>query len=736
MNSPADEMKKFNFLSIQKNIIVIITCCLSLFFFAISGFAQVSSPNQISAVKIQQAPKVDGRLTETCWLNAPKISNFTQRELDEGRPSTERTTVAAVYTNSTLYFGIWCFDSEPDKLVAKEMKRDFHHWRDDNFEIILDTYHDKRNGYLFIINPNGAREDVLITDEGRGFNRAWNGVWDVAVQTTDEGWFAELHIPFSTLKFPNQPKQIWGINFERNIRRKKEQVMWQGWSRDYELEMVSHAGTLNGLEGITGGRLLEIKPYVLAGIQKIAAQKNERVAGIGTDINYLVTSNMKLNVTLHPDFAQIESDRAQINLTRFSLYYPEKREFFLEGSGAFDFSLGSSAKLFYSRRIGIKNEEEIPIVGGLRITGKEGGTEIGALTMQTASKGSAKSTNYSVVRIKQDIWRQSNIGFIATSKKSADTSNYVFGMDFNYASSKLFGDKNIVLGGAWTQTQSETNSLNHDNLAYRVFLSLPNDFIEYDLAYEVTQKNFNPEVGFSRRKNFRHLCTELQFAPRPDFLPWFRKLEFKPLDVDYYWSEDTNELESIEAEFRPLGFGTKSGEWFEYNIIRFYDRLDEPFEIHDNINIPTGGYWYTRHEIQFYSFYGRKIAFGGDVSTGGYYTADRLQSDVYLRLNVNKHLNLFLDYEWNKLKFDHASFSTHETGGRIEYAFNPKLNTSFFGQWNNEENEILFNLRLNWIPQIGSDFYLAINQIIDTKNSKLKFGDFAILSKLVWRFAY
>jgi len=499
--------------------------------------AQTSFPDQIKAHKINTTIKLDGILSESCWQEALKISNFTQRELQEGNPVTERTETAIIYTNKSLFIGVWCYDSEVDKLVAKEMQRDFNYGRDDNFEIIIDTYHDKRNGYLFITNPNGARRDALVTDEGRGINESWNGIWDVAVQVNKHGWFAEIEIPFSTFKFPGEKQQIWGINFERNIRRKKEQVMWQGWSRNYELEMVSHAGTLVDLEGISGGHLIEFKPYIMGGSQKINDNSVEWVGGIGGDINYLITSNLKLNLTLHPDFAQIESDRSKINLSRFSLYYPEKREFFLDGKDAFDFGLGSAGQVFYSRRIGIKDRKEIPIIGGVRLLGKEAGTEVGALSMQTAKKGSEKSTNYSVVRIKKDIWGQSNVGLIATSKKSADTSNYVYGVDFNYASSKFFGNKNIRFGSAITGSQSEEKSLNKNNLGYRFYLSMPNDFFEYDLSYSVVQNNFNPEIGFLRRQNFKHFYTELQFNPRPGFIPWMRQLEIKPLDIDYYWSD-------------------------------------------------------------------------------------------------------------------------------------------------------------------------------------------------------
>jgi hypothetical protein len=685
---------------------------------------------------VATAPVLDGALTEEVWQRAQHIANFTQREQDEGKPATERTEVAAVYTASTLYFGIWCYDAHPELLIAQEMKRDFRHYSEDRFEIIIDTYRDRRNGYLFILNPNGARKDILITDEGRGYNADWNGVWDVAVRVTDRGWFAEVEIPFSTLKFPARERQTWGINFERGIARKQEQVLWQGWSRDYDLEMVSQAGVLTGIEGISGGHLLEFKPYTLGGVQQGAgASVPDRVGRIGGDLYYLITSNFKLNLTLRPDFAQIESDRVQINLTRFSLYYPEKREFFLEGKGAFTFNLGRAARTFYSRRIGIQGLREVPITGGVRILGKQAGTEVGALTMRTAATGSGSAARYAVVRVKRDIWGKSNVGFITTSRRTADTTNTVYGVDFHYSTSSLFGDKNLRLGSALALSRSGVPARDEHNLGYQIYLSLPNDFVEYDLALYVIQRNFDPAVGFLRRTNYKHLYTELQFNPRPTFLPWIWQTEIKPLDIDVYWSDDTNQLESVGTEFRPLGFGTKSGEWFEYNFQRFYDRLDEPFEIHQGIVIPVGSYWYTRHEIQFSTFSGRRISLRNEFSTGGYYTGNRLQNEVYLKLNVNKHLNLSVDYAWNRLDFGDGSFTTRETGGRIDYAFTPKLYTSLYSQWNNEDEEIVMNFRLTWIPKVGSDFYLAVNHTVDTGRPTWRRVDTAILAKFVFRLA-
>jgi len=720
---------------LKGNFLLILTMLTWLFFAATAPVpAQVSIPNELTALKINNKPVLDGKLIEPCWQDAAKISNFTQRELNEGEPATERTQIAAVYTSKALYFGIWCYDSQPHAIVAKEMKRDFSSWGEDNVEIIIDTYYDRRNAYHFVINPNGARRDELITDEGRSRNDDWNGVWDVRTQITTEGWFAEVMIPFSTLKFPQKSQQLWGINFERNIRRKREQLLWQGWSRDYNLEQVSHAGLLKGLQDISGGHLLEFKPYLTTGAEKQQLSPVHRVFRFGGDIDYLVTSNLKLNVTAHTDFAQVESDRAIINLSRFSIRYPEKRGFFLEGRDAFNFGTGSGkATVFYSRRIGIKHGKEIPIIGGVRLMGKTGATNIGALSIQTAQKGDEPSTNYSVLRLKQDVAGQSNIGMILTAKNSSQGSNYVYGVDANYVTSHLFGDKNLSFGGSLSRSTTG-NDENSRGMAYQAYLTSHNDKVEYDIAFARIQKNFDPQLGFLRRKNYKFLYTELQFNPRPSFIPWIRQMEVKPFDVDAYFTDDTNELESIGCEWRPLGFGTKSGEWFEYNIQRFYDRLDEPFEIHDDVLLPTGGYWYTRHEIQISTFRARRVSMSFETSWGDYYTGKRTAIDISGRFNLNRHLNMSGTYEVNQLKFPQGNFTTHEIITRAEYAFTTRLYSSLFGQWNNEDREILINFRLNWIPVIGSDFYLAINQLYDTNDGKFKLQNTTILSKLIWRF--
>lgn len=707
-----------------------------LIFQGIWGFtlAQHSMPDTIYSYYTTEKITLDGKLDESCWSQVKKISNFTQRELTEGAPPTEKTEVAIVYSTNKLYIGFWGYDKNPSKLTANQMKRDFRWSGDDNFEMIISTFNDNRNGYLFVTNPNGARADVLVSEEGEGFNMSWNGVWDVATTITDEGWFAEFEIPFSTLKFPKGSEQIWAINFERNIRRKREQLLWQGWYRIFELEKISQAGKLAGLKNIEAKNKIEIKPYVSGGSELTENNKWDSRVRIGGDINFDITPMLKLNLTIHTDFAQVEADRAQINLSRFSLYYPEMRQFFLEGKDNFQMNMGRGNEVFYSRQIGLHEGEEVPIIAGVRMFGKQKRTNIGVLSIQTAELDSIPTTNYTVIRISQDILKQSNVGIIATSKILNGRQNFVYGADFNYATTKLFGDKNLVINGSVAQSQTSDEE-NSRNLSYHTSLAYHNDIVEYDLGITEVQGQFNPEVGFLRRNNYRMYNTELQFNPRPKWLPFFRNLILKPIDVKYYVNSETNEFESFDYEWRPFGFVTKSGEFFEYNIIHIFDKLVEPFEIQDGVIIPEGEYWNNRMEIQASTFRGRKISFSGAYSWGGFYTGKRKEIEAVTVFNINKHWNFYTNWARNYVNLAEGNFITDEIGARVQYAYNPKLNTSLFGQWNTEGEDILLNFRVNWIPKIGTDFYFVINQSIATRNNEITVERTTIIGKLIWRFA-
>ena len=699
-----------------------------------TAYAQVSQPNTIRAFYTDRPVKLDGRLSESAWQQAQHISNFTQRELNEGQPATERTEVAVIYDHKNLYIGVWCYDSDVSGLVAQGMQRDFDYDNDDNFEFVLDTYHDGRNGYLFVTNPNAARFDALIQNNGDRVNESWDGVWNVKTTITDKGWFAEFVLPFSTLKFSTKPEQIWGVNFERNIRRKREQILWQGWSRDSELEQVSRAGMLTGIKGISGVTLIELKPYGIAGFETFSDQPINGKLNAGADLNYLITPSMKLNLTVNTDFAQVESDRMQVNLTRFSLYYPEKRAFFLEGRNYFDFGLGHSTQPFYSRRIGLTNEgQAIPILAGARVLGKEGPATLGAMTLQTAHKDSIPSTIYTVLRWKQDIFKQSTIGVIGVGKLQPGRRNLVFGSDFLYSTTTLFGDKNFSLGGAIAQSYTSDRE-DKTGLASRVFVDFPNDFIDFSAVWDRSDVHFNPETGFQRRTNYQMYNADFRIKPRPKFIPWIQKLSIKPFDFNYYIDDQTHQLQSLWSEFRPLGFTTKGGDFFESNIQRRAENLTEDFEIHDGIVIPRGEYWFTRYELQYGSFRGKPYRYFIFFNWGDFYNGTRTEWAVHNVYQINRHVYANVNYSQNFISLPAGDFIVHEVSGRLSMAVNPDLFGSVFGQWNNEDKEVLLNFRVNWIPTPGTNFYFVINQGLDTSGKSVKAVNTTVLTKLVWRF--
>ncbi|MCJ7682166.1 MAG: carbohydrate binding family 9 domain-containing protein, partial [Candidatus Aminicenantes bacterium] len=676
-----------------------------------------------------------GVLDENDWAKTLRISNFTQRELDENKPATEKTEVAVLFTKTDLYFGVWCFDSEPGRIIAQKMSWDFDYGTEDDFEMVLDTYADKRNAYFLVINPNGAQYDAQIMDNGRKSNSDWNGVWHVAVTRTDQGWFAEIRIPFSTLKFSPEDEQTWGINFERNIRHKREQVLWQGWSRDAGLQQVNRAGMLEGLKGLTRLRVFEFRPYAIAGIEKERAEQAGTTADAGLDFNYLVSPTARLDFTVNPDFGQVESDHLIVNLTRFSISYPEKRQFFLETQNFFDFSLGRASP-YYSRRIGIHQGRETPIIGGGRFLGKMGGSTIGVMVLQTAETDTSPTTNFSLIRWKQNILEQSSIGILAIGSAQKGRFSGTGGFDALFSTSKLFGDKNLEVGGAIAATYTSDREAATGS-AHRVFLSYPNDFLEVDASWERVGRNFNPEVGFLSRTSYQVFSTEWQFNPRPKFLPWVRNLEIKPIDINYYIDDITREMQSVYMEFRPLGMALKSGDFFEFNIERNAENLTEDFEIREGFIIPAGRYWTNRAELQIESFEGRPVIVDAAVNWGQFYNGSSTEWEAQLSWKVNRYFGTSIAYQRTDIRLPAGPLAIDEVVGRMSFSVTPKLFGSVFAQWNNDDDdEILINFRITWIPKPGASLYFVLNQFGDTLNphARIRMNNTVALIKFVWYF--
>jgi len=699
------------------------------------SFAQRSRPDVLTAMKTAASIKLDGVLDEGDWAKAPRISNFTQRELAENMPATEKTEVAVLFTATEMFIGVWCYDAQPDKIVAQKMKWDFDSDTEDNFKVVLDTYQDKRNAYLFVVNPNGAQYDALIMDNGRQTNSDWNGVWYAAARRSDQGWFAEIRIPFSTLKFSAAEAQAWGINFERDIRREREQVLWQGWSRDANLKQVNRAGTLDGLAGLTRMRIFEFRPYALAGAQKERDVPGSTVFDAGLDFNYLINPTVKLDFTIHPDFAQVESDSMIVNLTRFSISQPEKRQFFLEAQNFFDFPLGK-ARPFYSRRIGIYKGRETPILGGARFLGKMGGTTLGAMILQTEKSDEITSRNFSLVRWKQDLGEQSSVGLLAIGAAQSGRFNGTGGADVLYSTSKLFGDKNFEIGGAFAATYTSDRAASTGS-AHRLFVNYPNDLLDLSASWERTGKDFNPEVGFLSRTSYQLYSAEFKIAPRPKFLPWIRQLEFKPLELDYYIDDVTKRMQSVYMEFRPLGLSLKSGESFEFNLQRNAENLTEDFEIRDGRVIRAGRYWTNRGEIQFETFEGRPVVARLGVNWGMFYDGSSTEWEAEIAWKPSKFYSLDLSYQRNDIRLPDGGFAIDEVVTRMNFSLNPKLYGAVFAQWNNDENQVLFNFRITWIPKPGAYLYFVLNQFGDTLDPRntLRLNKTVAMMKFVWYFS-
>jgi hypothetical protein len=696
--------------------------------------AQRSSPDTVVALQITEEIRLDGSLTEPAWQRARRVTNFTQREPDFGVEGSERTEVALLFDSEALYVGFWGFDSDPSGIRANEMARDFNYGSEDNFEFVLDPFDDDRNGYLFVTNANGARADALLS--GGRQNRDWDGVWDVRSRRTEEGWFAEVRIPFATLRFPSATEVAWGVNFERNIRRKQEQQLWQGWSRDANLENLGRAGALVGILDVTGTRLAELKPFALGGAEWQPGVDASSVHGLGMDVSFLPVPNWKVNVTVRPDFAQVESDRQQVNLTRFSLFYPEKRTFFLEGSEFFAFDLGSDAQPFYSRRIGLAaDRSEIPITGGARVLGKSGGTSIGAMALRTESEGAEPATDYGVVRWKRDLFGQSSVGVIGVGMNRPGRQAATYGFDARYATSSFFGDKELQAGLVIAQTWVSDGDQPR-GIAHRLFLDYPNDLVLFQASWARTDSTFDPAVGYLRRSNYQRFNSKLTLAPRPTWLPFVRQLEIKPWEVTWYVNDRTLALESFAWELRPLGTTFRSGDSFELNLKRTADVPDEPFDLVDGVEIPAGTYWFNGWELQLESYRARRLSGSIEIGRGDYYLGTRHQTDVSGRWKASKHASFSGSYSRNQITFLAEDFTVIEASVRLDYAVTPTLFGSVATQWNDEDDQAIVNFRLNWIPAPGSDLFLVINQLADSSGDRLwRPLRTTAVSKLVWRIA-
>lgn len=691
-------------------------------------YFQLTAQNKIfKAIRTTESITLDGYITEPAWQSVIPTTDFLQQEPIPGNAPSLRTEARILYDNENIYIGVMCYDDEPQKIIAREMKWDGFISADDNIKIIFDTFDDNRSAYWFGTNPLGAKDDALLTGfEMNNFNEDWNGVWDVECKILKNGWSAEFVFPFSTFKFYDKEKQNWGFNILRAIRRKNEEVLWTSIGQNLGLMQIASAGDLVGIENIKRGNPVYLKPYFTAGAQFINGESKYKHEP-GLDLKYGVTETLSLDATFNTDFAQVESDRAKINLTRFPLFFPEKREFFLEGKRTFDFNLGGNNTLFYSRRIGISNGAEIPILAGAKLVGRVSDFEIGAIDMQTAGKGNEPTTNYGTARVKYDLFNSSYIGVLATNKVSEKGSSNSFGGDVNFSFNDFLGDKNLVVYSALAKTTESGGSNN--SWAGNFFIDFPNDFVDTYLGYRFIQDGFNPTMGFVSRKGFKQLVYNISVSPRIN-AGGIKRLDFVPVESSFYY-DNNNELESASLLFSPLGIVFESGDEIGFGIGRTFDRPREDFEIFDTTKVKAGRYWYTTYGAGIETDPSRVIFGEAEVITGGFYNGTKTSFETMASITLTKHFTLSGDFAYNRVNMNNNSFSTSEVGARLTHNISTRMISSVFAQWNNELNEANINYRFNWKPNIGSDVYLVLNQLLST-GGKIRSKDFAVLAKVVW----
>jgi len=695
----------------------------ALFFFSSSFlFCLDSNDYKISAYRISRAINIDGKLSESSWKEARFIDNLTQREPNEGASASEPTEIRILYDDQYLYIGVVCFDSQPHKIVANEMRRDGELKDNDFFEIFIDTFHDHRNAFYFVINPLGARRDALIRDEGNNVNWNWDGIWLAKVQRTTQGWAAEIAIPLYILRFKKGKSQTWGINFGRHIARKREEIYWSPVLRDYGWfgkYKISYYGHLTGLENLNQGQRTQIMPYLIGGgVQEEEDESLGRSGDLGIDLKYRLTSNLTADITINTDFAQVEADPEQFNLTRFSLFFPEKRGFFLEGADIF--RVGEryremeppSTLLFFSRTIGLSEDgKEIPIIGGLRITGKAGRYDLGILNILTNrisyieddEQVNIERMNYSVFRLKRDFLSKSTIGVMLLSKDSFDSSAYNRGAAFDF---NLALGQSLQIGGFAAKTF--TSDLKGKEWAANLDFIWWSDSLVIDTSYTDIGENFNSEMGFISRTDIRKLRANIGIGSRPNILN-IRQLFF--FNNFTYIENHSGQLVSKNIATGIFNLFQDGGSLF-LGYIQNYEYLDEDFEIKEDVFIPTGAHRFNQLWTFFESDKSKNIAIRGEMVLGQFYNGHffRISSSGFLKLSKN----LSLEFIYNRNQFDlpvgGGKFTTNIVATRIIYSFTPDLFAKAYLQWNDEEDLFISNFLIRWIYKPGASIYFIYNE--------------------------
>ena len=670
----------------------------------------------IPAVRVAEGPDIDGVLDDAVWAGAAVVSEFTQQEPNAGEPATERTEVRILHDGSNLYFSVRAFDSAPDQVVATEMRRDGEQiLEEDSFQLILDTFKDSRSAYMFVVSPLGAQLDQQVSDEGGrdrrasggAINRDWDGVWAVSAERTSDGWVAEIAIPLVNLRFPEAEPQEWGINFMRNIARKNEQVFWAPIPVEYALTRVSLAGSLSGLESLSRGRDLRIKPYVSGGARRQlddGTTHNTSQADYGVDLKYGVSPSLNLDVTILTDFAQAEVDNEQVNLTRFPLFFPEKREFFLENAGLFTVgstsSTGRIADLFFSRRIGITSDGNVPILGGARLTGKVGRNNIAVMDLQTDDAFGEEGENFLVTRYSRDVLERSQVGALFINKESGDGHfNRTYAADMTLALTPAFTFEGFVAG-------TETAEVSGDNLGIHARAGYLDQSWRTYAEYSDFDDNFNPEVGFVPRVGMKRSKFHVEYNPRPGILG-IRMMS--PMNYILLITDQTGRLVS-RHHHNMIGTNFENGASFVVQYNRYFERLDDPFRV-SGITVDAGDYDFWDWQFSFNSNPARRISYNASYSPQKFWDGDRTDFSTGVGVRVTSQLATSARFSRSDVDLPGGDFKADIGSMQLDYAFSPNMSLRTLTQYNSSSEQWSTSARFRYIFRPGSDIYIVYDDV-------------------------
>ena len=699
----------------------------------------------VRAIRLDQGLRLDGVLDEPVYETVPAITGFIQQVPDIGAPATERTEAWILFDDTNVYVSARVWDSAPEsQWVANEMRRDTSQLRqNDTFTAFFDTFYDRRNGFNFYTNPLGARADQQFTNEGNP-NGDWNPVWDVRTGRFAGGWTVEMEIPFKTLRYRSEPPHIWGIQLRRAIRRKNEWVYLTrlpisagGGSGSAGIFRVSAAGSLVGLEPPPASRNIEVKPYAIGGLTTDLTASpqlvDERSGDGGIDVKYGITQNLTADFTYNTDFAQVEVDERQVNLTRFPLFFPEKREFFLEGRGIFGFARGGVTgrfggpgggpvggifgdvnvpQLFYSRKIGLERAPDgtsrvVPIVGGARVTGKIGPFDVGALNIHAGDEtvSATEPTNFTVVRLRRDVLRRSSVGAMFTNRsvsRVAPGSSQAYGVDGTFA---FFENLSLITYLARTRVPGPDHR--DKDMSYQGTFEYAADRYGLKVDHLLVEDNFLPEVGFLRRDNFRRTYLSGRFSPRPQSIETVRQFSLEGA-VDYILTADENHLETRQ---NILSFQTEfeSSDRLTFTATDNYELLVRPFTPPGaDFSIPVGGYGFADVQVSYAVGQQRRINGQVAMRRGDYFNGELTTVELSQgRIAVLPQMSVEPTVSFNWIETPWGEFRTNLAVTRVNYAFNPRMFFSGLLQYNSADNSFGSNLRLRWEYSPGSELFVV-----------------------------